>query len=96
MAIYRLLEETAFDDRVVKAMTIAYEGARRELEVANRPRLPKDVAMEIIEAAKLGELDPISMKKRAVGAVRDRTRLWPESPSPDYEAGSLPRRRYRF
>ena len=71
MAIYRLLEDTAFVDGAVKAMTAAYEEVRRELKLADRTHpLNETAAMEIIEAAKLGEIDPISLKNRAWGGPR--------------------------
>ena len=82
MANYRLFEETAFDDGAVKVMAAAYEEARRELKLADRTHpLNETTAMEIVEAAKLGELDPTSLKNRAVEAVRDRVRPWPDPAS---------------
>jgi hypothetical protein len=59
MAIYRLLQHAAFDDRTVKIMTQAYEAALRELELVDRSDpVTELVATKIIEAVRLGERDP--------------------------------------
>ena len=59
MAIYRLLQGGAFDERAVNAMTTAYEAALGELGLADRTDpVTEIVACKIIEVAKTGERDP--------------------------------------
>jgi hypothetical protein len=59
MAIYRLLQQAAFDDRTVKIMTQAYEAALRELELRDRSDpITELIATKIIEVVRLGERDP--------------------------------------
>jgi hypothetical protein len=71
VAIYRLLQEAAFDDDAVKAMTTAYEAALRELKLADRTDpLMAVLAHKILEIAQLGERDPKRLCELAVQAIR--------------------------
>ena len=69
MASYRLLEGGAFDDRAIKAMTTAYEGALGELGLADRP-LTELIARKIIEVAKAGERDPERLRELALKDIK--------------------------
>ena len=59
MAIYRLLQNAAFDDRTVQAMTTAYEAALQELGLVDRADpVTEIVANKIIETVRMGERNP--------------------------------------
>ena len=67
MAIYRLLQFSAFEPEAVAAMTAAYEDALRVLQLVDRQDpLTEVVARKIIEVAQLGERDPIRLRARAL------------------------------
>lgn len=59
MAIYPLLQNSAFDPDDVKRMTTAYEKALVQLGLTNRTDpMAETVALRIIEIARTGEKDP--------------------------------------
>lgn len=71
MAIYRMLQGAAFDDRAVEALTSAYECALRELRLVDRTDpVTEIVAAKIIELARIGERDPQRLCDLAVQAIR--------------------------
>jgi hypothetical protein len=71
VAIYRLLQEAAFDDRAVEAMTQAYEAALLQFELADRADpLTELVAGKIIEMARTGERDPARLCELAVRMLK--------------------------
>jgi hypothetical protein len=67
MAIYRLLQNSGFDPDAIKIMTVAFEGACRELQLADRSDpFTEMVAKKVIEIAQLGERDPVRICDRAL------------------------------
>jgi hypothetical protein len=70
MAIYRLLVDGAFDDRAVRALATAYEGALQDLKLVDRnDPFTEIIAHKIIELARMGERDPVKLRELAVKAV---------------------------
>jgi hypothetical protein len=71
VAIHRLLQGAVFDDRAVKAMTMAYDAALIDLGEPNRAeRLKEIIARRIIECAQSGELDPERLCELALKDIR--------------------------
>ena len=69
MAIYRLLQNQAFDPDDIERMTVAYEAALQVLRLANRSDpLTEIVAERIIEIAQTGVRDPA---KLCAAALKD-------------------------
>jgi hypothetical protein len=67
MAIYRLLQGTAFSPEDVSRMTAAYEAALRLLQLTDRTDpVTEIVAKKIIEVARNGERDPPHICARAL------------------------------
>jgi hypothetical protein len=67
MAIYRLLKFAAFDPEMIASMTAAYEDALRVLQLADRQDpITELVAKKIIDAAQLGESDPVRIRESAL------------------------------
>jgi hypothetical protein len=67
MAIYRLLQFSAFDPDAIERMTAAYEDVLRALRLANRQDpITELVARKIVEVAQLGERDPIRLRERTL------------------------------
>ena len=76
MAIYRMIADGSFGPEEIDVMTAAYEAALLDLVAVDRndPRIREDVARSIITIASLGELDPVTLKERALSAIdRQRT-----------------------
>jgi hypothetical protein len=72
MAIYRLFQESAFDDGAVKAMTTAYETALAELGLVDRTDpLTEVIARKIIECAQSGEGEAIRLCAYALRDLGD-------------------------
>jgi hypothetical protein len=70
MAIYRLLQNSAFAPEDVSRMTAAYEDALRTLGLANRTDPITDiVARKIVEIAQTGERDPLRISARAIAGL---------------------------
>lgn len=60
MAIYRLLQEAAFDADDIKVMSAAYEAALEAARLKNRQDpLTELIAHKIIEVYRNGERDPV-------------------------------------
>ena len=67
MAIYRLLQDAAFDPEAVTAMTAAYEEAFRKLGLSDRGHpVAELIAAKIIACASMGELDSSRLCEAAV------------------------------
>jgi len=67
MAIYRLLNEAAFDQEEIERMSAAYEGALRVLQLRDRnDPLTEMIASKIIEIARKGERDATVICDRAI------------------------------
>ena len=67
MAIYRLLQEEAWDQADIERLTAAYEAALAKLRLVDRTDpLTELIAKKIIEVTRNGEQDPASICARAV------------------------------
>lgn len=68
MAIYRLLQNSAFDPDKISVMVEAYERACRELELVGdrNDQLTELVAKKIVEIAQTGVLDPKFICERSL------------------------------
>ena len=67
MAIYRLLQNSAFGPDEIKRMTKAYEDTLRALGLADRTDpITEIIAKKIIEVAQTGERDPLRIRARAI------------------------------
>ena len=70
MAIYRLLQKSAFGPEEIERMTTAYEDALRVLGLTDRSDpLTEILAKKIIEIAQTGERDPARICANAVAAI---------------------------
>lgn len=70
MAIYRLLQKSAFGPEEIERMTTAYEDALRVLGLTDRADpLTEILAKKIIEIAQTGERDPAKIRAKAVAAI---------------------------
>ena len=73
MAIYRLLQQSAFSQDDIDRMAKAYEACLKALGVENRSGpLSEKVARLIIEIAQTGERDPAEMERRVLKACSSR------------------------
>jgi hypothetical protein len=67
----RLLEGGVFGPDDVKLLTNAFENALRELKLTDRADpLTEMVAREIIEAARVGERDPVKLCHVALRSIK--------------------------
>ena len=70
MAIYRLLQNSAFGPEEIERMTTAYEDALRALGLADRADpMTEILAKKIVEIAQTGERDPARIRAQAVAAI---------------------------
>jgi hypothetical protein len=70
MAIYRLIANGSFGPAEIKAMTAAYEAALLDLGLADRDDpITEIVATAIVSVTSMGELDPVTIKDRALNAI---------------------------
>lgn len=70
MAIYRLLQKSAFGPEEIERMTTAYEDALQVLGLTDRADpLTEILAKKIIEIAQTGERDPAKIRAKAVAAI---------------------------
>jgi hypothetical protein len=70
MAIYRLLEKSAFGPEEIERMTTAYEDALRALGLSDRADpMTEILARKIIEIAQTGERDPARICANAVATI---------------------------
>jgi hypothetical protein len=71
MALYRLLEKSAFGPDEIKGMTEAYEQALLELGLKDRnDPVTETIARRIIEIAQTGEKDPTTTCTLALQQLR--------------------------
>ena len=71
MAIYRLLQKSAFGPEDIKRLAKAYESALRALELSDRyDPITEIIARRIIEAAQTGLRDPDSLCATAIKDLR--------------------------
>jgi hypothetical protein len=70
VAIYRLLQQSAFGPEAIDVMVTAYEDCLRILQLSDRsdPRA-EVIAKKIIEIAQTGVRDPLHMRQLALEAV---------------------------
>jgi hypothetical protein len=70
VAIYRLLQNSAFGPEEIERMTTAYEDALRALGLTNRADpITEIVAKKIIEIAQTGERDPARIRAQALASI---------------------------
>ena len=70
MAIYRLLQRSAFGPGEIGFMTTAYEDALRVLGISNRTDPTAEiVAKKVIEIAQTGERAPLGIRVRAIAEL---------------------------
>jgi hypothetical protein len=67
MAIFRLLQNSAFGPEQIRYMAMAYEDALHVLRLAHCTDLVTEiVAKKVIEIAQTGERDPLRISLRAI------------------------------
>jgi hypothetical protein len=72
VAIYRLLQKSAFGPEEIKRMAEAYERALLQLELKDRDDpLTESIATLIIEVAQTGEKDATMICARALSLLRE-------------------------
>jgi hypothetical protein len=72
VAIYRLLQKSAFEPEDIKRMAEAYELALLQLELKDRDDpLTESIATLIIEVAQTGEKDATMICARALSLLRE-------------------------
>jgi len=77
VAIYRLLQKSAFSPEDTARLGEAYELALTQLELKNRyDALTENIARLIIEVAQTGEKDPRMICARALSLLRGDRRVW--------------------
>jgi len=70
MAIYRLLQNSAFGPDEINFMTTAYDDALRVLGLTDRSDpLTEILAKKIVEIAQTGERDPARIRAKAVADI---------------------------
>lgn len=69
--IHRILQNSAFTPEQIKQMCLAYEAALAELKLSDRnDPLTSAIAKAIIEAAEIGERDPMSICSLALERLK--------------------------
>jgi len=66
MAIYRLMQFSAFEPDQIACMKAAYEDALKALQVTRRNPITDLLAKKIVEAAQTGERDPNRLREAAL------------------------------
>jgi hypothetical protein len=67
MPIRPFIQPGAFDPEAIALMSEAFESACNELNEAGQPKVAREViAARIIAAAKLGERDPVRLRRAAL------------------------------
>jgi hypothetical protein len=70
MSLRRLLQDAAFDDLAVQAMTTAYEDVLRALDLpASAVHVREMLAKKIIEGVRQGERDPERLREFTLKGV---------------------------
>jgi hypothetical protein len=73
VAIYRLLQNSAFEPEDIERLASAYEMARRALKLKDRnDPITDTVARKIIDVAQTGEKDPERICAQAIERIRYR------------------------
>ena len=72
MAIYRMLQGMAFDDKDVKAMTSAYEAILADLGLTDRTDpVTEIVARKIITFCQVDGCDPDALREQVLKDIRE-------------------------
>lgn len=70
VAIYRLLQQSAFTPEDIDRLVSAFEDSLRTLKLADRSDpLTETIAKKLIEIAQTGERDPRQLRRRALQAL---------------------------
>lgn len=70
VAIYRLLQRSAFNPEDIDRLVTAFEDSLRALKLADRSDpLTETIAKKLIEIAQTGERDPRRLRQRALAAL---------------------------
>ncbi len=70
MAIYRLLQQSAFGPEEIDRLATAFEDSLRALKLDDRSDpFTETVAKKLIEIAQTGERDPRQLRRRAFEAL---------------------------
>jgi hypothetical protein len=70
MAIYRLLQHTAFSPEDISLLVKAYEDCLGALKLPNQPDTKTEaVARAVIEIAQTGVRDPVQIRERVVARI---------------------------
>jgi hypothetical protein len=70
VAIYRLLQQSAFSPEDIDRLVAAFEDSLRALKLADRSDpLTETIAKKLIEIAQTGERDPRQLRRRALAAL---------------------------
>lgn len=70
VAIYRLLQQSAFNPEDIDRLVAAYEDSLRALKLTDRSDpLTESIAKKLIELAQTGERDPRRLRQRAFEAL---------------------------
>jgi hypothetical protein len=70
MPIHRFIREAAFDQTAIAILVRAYEAALQCLPLAHRsPTMRERLARKIIEIARYGEEDPLTIRDRALSEL---------------------------
>lgn len=70
VAIYRLLQQSAFNPEDIDRLVAAFEDSLRVLKLKDRADpLTETIAKKLIELAQTGERDPRRLRKRAFEAL---------------------------
>jgi hypothetical protein len=70
MLLHPVTNNSCFDPDAIKCLTVAYEDACTELQVAVDSSLREIVAKKIIAHAQRGERDPIMLRDAVVAELR--------------------------
>jgi len=73
MPLHRLLENSAFEPEHIEIMAAAFRDLCRELELVEGDPLREVIARQVIEFARRGERDPVTLKQRVMQAIK----AWP-------------------
>jgi len=70
LAIYRYLEDTAFEPEDIKVITAAFRVALKGLRIVDdKSPMAELIAKNIVDVARRGERDPTLLHERAMGIV---------------------------
>ncbi len=70
MSIHSFVKPGEFEPEAIAAMGEAFEAACKELDDTGQPKVVLEVIAErIIAAARIGERDPVRLRKAALGGL---------------------------